>query len=119
MSTAILTLGDQQRLFTRLMGEFIVWACDKGYGLTFGEAFRTPEQAAWNAAKGIGIAHSLHTSRLAIDLNLFVSGMFAADVETYRPLGEQWKTMHPLCRWGGDFSRPDADHFSMEWQGVK
>lgn len=114
-----MTLGEQQRLFARLVGEFIVWTFDNGYELTFGECYRTPEQAAWNELKGIGISNSLHTQRLAIDLNLFVGGVFQTGLEAYRPLGQAWKGMHLLCRWGGDFSKPDADHFSMEWQGVK
>ncbi len=114
-----MTLGEQQRLFARLVGEFLVWTFDNGYELTFGECYRTPEQAALNAQQGTGIANSLHTQRLAIDLNLFVGGVFQTGLEAYRPLGQTWKGMHPLCRWGGDFSKPDADHFSMEYQGVK
>ncbi len=114
-----MTLGEQQRLFARLVGEFLVWVFDNGYAITFGECYRTPEQAALNAQQGTGIANSLHTQRLAIDLNLFVGGVFQTGLEAYRPLGQAWKGMHPLCRWGGDFSKPDADHFSMEWQGVK
>jgi hypothetical protein len=113
-------LGDQQRLFTKLVGELIAWAYSQpGMQLTFGEAWRSPEQAALNAKTGAGIANSLHTQRLAVDLNLFLAGQFRTDVASYRPLGERWKTLDPLCRWGGDFSRPDADHFSMEWQGVR
>ncbi len=114
-----MTLGQQQRMFARLVGEFISWIYAAGYEITFGECYRTPEQAQLNAQHGTGIANSLHTQRLAIDLNLFVKGVFVIDLESYRPLGEQWKARDPLCRWGGDFSKPDADHFSMEWQGVK
>lgn len=115
-----MTLGEQQRLFTKLIAELIQWAYTQpGMQLTLGEAYRTPEQAAWNAQHGTGIANSLHTSRLAVDLNVFVAGEFRTDKESYRALGEHWKTLHPLCRWGGDFSKPDSDHFSMEFGGVK
>lgn len=115
-----MTLGQQQRLFCKLVGELIGWAyAQPGMELTFSEAYRTPEQAALNAQKGTGISNSLHTKRLAIDLNLFLDGVYQTDSEAYRALGEHWKTLHPLCRFGGDFSRQDGNHFSLEYQGVR
>lgn len=125
------TLGDAQRLFMRLLAQLLPWVYKQpGYELTAGEFYRTPEQAAWDAQHGTGIANSNHTRKIAADLNLFVNGEFQTTVESYRPLGEYWKSLHPLCRWGGDFMgqiggqgplvpRPDADHFSLEWQGVE
>lgn len=121
-----MTLGEQQRRFCELIGILIRWAYEQGYELSFGEAYRTPEQAALNAKSGAGIANSLHTKRLAIDLNLYLDttaegdeDIYQTDSKAYRLLGEFWKRLHPLCRWGGDFSKPDGNHFSMEWQGVK
>ena len=114
-----MTLGEKQRRFTELVGRLIIWAYDEGYELTFSEAYRTPEQAALNAKTGSGIANSLHTSRLAIDLNLFVNGEYAQGSEAYKPLGEYWKSLDPSCCWGGDFSRPDGNHFSFTHNGVK
>jgi hypothetical protein len=113
------TLGERQRLFTRLVAKLIEHAYEMGYQLTFGEAFRTPEQAALNAKAGKGIAQSLHGMRLAIDLNLFRNGEYLTDSEAHRPLGEYWKTLHPDCCWGGDFSRPDGNHYSMTYGGIK
>jgi hypothetical protein len=112
-------LSEQQRLFTKLVGQFIDWSYGQGYALTFGEAYRTPEQAALNAKKGIGIANSLHTERLAVDFNLFKDGMLQSDSAAYKPLGDYWKTLNSLCCWGGDFSKPDGDHFSMAFGGRK
>lgn len=114
-----MTLGEKQRRFTELVGRLIIWAYDEGYELTFGEAYRTPEQAALNAKKGSGIANSLHTSRLAIDLNLFINGEYITGTDAYKPLGEYWKELDPECCWGGDFSRPDGNHFSLQHNGVK
>jgi len=114
-----MTESEVQRTFVKLVGEFIGWVYSQGYELTFGETWRTPEQAAINAAKGIGIAHSLHTERLAIDLNLWKDGKYTGDPVDYKPLGDQWKTLHPLARWGGDFKKVDADHFSLEFNGVQ
>lgn len=115
-----MTLREQQSLFVILVGELIRFAYERGYELTFGECYRTPEQAALNLAKGSGIAKSLHTQRLAIDLNLFRDGNFLSDTDSHRQLGEFWKALHPLCRWGGDFKpKPDGNHYSMEFGGIK
>ncbi|EPX9918545.1 M15 family metallopeptidase, partial [Escherichia coli] len=88
-----------------------------GYRLTFGEAYRTPEQAALNAKSGKGIRNSLHTLRLAVDFNLFINGKYQADTDAYRPLGEYWESIGGT--WGGRFSRADGNHFSLEHNGVK
>lgn len=115
-----MTLGERQRVFTRLVGKLIEHAYSVGYELTFGETYRTPEQAALNAKAGTGIANSLHGMRLAIDLNLFKDGAYLSSSEDHRPLGEFWKTLHPECRWGGDFKpRPDGNHYSLEYGGIK
>lgn len=114
-----MSLGDKQRLFMRLLGEFLVWIYQQGYAVTGGELERSRAQAQANAAAGTGIANSNHLRRLAIDLNLFLAGVYQTDSAAYRPLGEKWKSMHPLCRWGGDFSKPDGNHFSLEHEGVQ
>lgn len=112
-----MTLGEKQRLFVRLVGQLIGHAYAAGYGLTFGDAYRDPKQAAQNAAAGIGISNSLHCVRLAVDFNLFRDGQYLTASEAHRPLGEYWKGLHPLCRWGGDFSKPDGNHYSLEHDG--
>jgi hypothetical protein len=114
-----MTLREQQSLFVLLVARLIDYAYSNGYELTFGEALRTPEQAKLNAANGSGISHSLHITRLAIDLNLFRDGKFLDSSEGHRPLGNYWKTLHPLARWGGDFSKPDGNHYSLERDGYK
>lgn len=115
-----MTLGEQQRLFVKLIGELIEWTYIQGYEFTFGDAYRDPRIAALNAAQGKGIANSLHSQRLAVDFNLFLHGVYLPATEDYRLIGDHWKTLHPLCRWGGDFTTiPDGNHFSMEWAGVK
>lgn len=114
-----MTLGEKQRKFTSLVGQLIAWAYANGYELTFGEAYRTPEQAALNAQTGAGIVHSLHIIRLAVDLNLFVGGDYKSDTDSYKSLGDFWKTLDPDCSWGGDFSKPDGNHFSLQHEGVR
>ncbi len=106
-----MTLRQQQSLFARLLAELILWAYDQGYEITGGEWWRTLAQARLNVKAGTGTLNSLHRDRLAVDLNLFRGGRYLSSTESHRPLGEHWKAMHPLCRWGGDFS--DGNHYSM------
>lgn len=114
------TLGQKQRLFVKLLGRLIGWAYENGYELTEGEGYRTPEQAALNAQHHTGIANSLHTLRLAMDYNLFKDGAYLTKTEDYRPLGDYWKSLDPDACWGGDFAtRPDGNHFSITWGGIK
>lgn len=114
----VLTLGRKQRWFVKNLGLLIAHVYASGYELTLAEAYRTPEQAALNAKKGSGISNSLHTQRLAIDLNLFFQGKFLQDSQDHRPFGEYWKSLHSMNRWGGDFSKPDGNHYSMTHGGV-
>ncbi len=114
------TLGQKQRRFLPLVAKLIDFAYAQGYELTEGEGYRTPEQAALNAQHGSGIANSLHTLRLAIDLQLFKDGIYLTDSTAYKTLGEYWKTLDPDASWGGDFhSRPDGNHFSLSWGGIR
>jgi hypothetical protein len=114
-----MTLSQKQRLFTKLLGQLIDWAYKNGFELTMGEAWRTPEQAKRNADNGTGILNSLHCERLAVDLNLFVGGVYCPDTKAHTRLGEYWKSLHPNCRWGGDFRKPDGNHYSLSIDGVR
>lgn len=112
-----MTLSQKQQHFAYLVSKLITFAYDNGYKLTFGEAYRTPEQAALNSKTGKGIANSLHRIRLAVDLNLFRDGKYLSNSESHLPLGQYWENLDPLCRWGGRFG--DGNHYSMEHDGVK
>lgn len=113
-----MTLSEKQQLFTIMVANLVLWAETRGYRLTYGEAYRTPEQAALNAKKGSGIANSLHTQRLAVDFNLFINGQYQDKSEAYLPLGEYWESLGGS--WGGRFkSNPDGNHFSLEHNGVR
>ncbi|HEO9045957.1 TPA: M15 family metallopeptidase [Enterobacter kobei] len=112
-----MTLSEKQQLFTIMVARLILWATDHGYGLSIGEVYRTPEQAQLNAKTGKGIASSLHTQRLAVDFNLFIDGVYQTDSASYLALGEYWESIGGS--WGGRFSKPDGNHFSLEHNGVK
>lgn len=107
-----MTLSERQQEFAWNVSHLIEKIMCDGYRCTFGEAYRTPEQAALNAKKGIGIVNSLHCKRLAVDLNLFKDGVYLADTESHRPFGEYWESLHPSNRWGGRFK--DGNHYEMQ-----
>src|ERR1700749_4246269 len=95
--------------------KLINFAYAEGYELTWGQTLRTQADADANANSGAGIKNSLHLIKLAVDFALFKDGDILETVEDYRPLGDYWKALDPLCCWGGYFSKPDADHFSITW----
>lgn len=105
-------------LFPHLVAKLLRYARDAGIAVQFGEAFRTPEQAAWNAARGVGIPNSLHTEKLAIDLLAFRQDVsdkwhyvFDGRAREYTLLGHFWEGLYSDCAWGGHFG--DANHFSL------
>ena len=110
-------LSEKQRRFTKLVGLLIEYAYKNGMELTFGDAYRSPEQAKQNAAAGTGIINYLHCERLAVDFNLFVDGVYQTDSTAYTKLGEFWESLGEDCAWGGRFKRPDGNHFSIRHGG--
>jgi hypothetical protein len=97
-----MTLRESQSKFALLIGKLIQWAYEQGFEITFGDAW----------AKTGHKNGSFHYKRLAIDLNLFSGGHWLDLSEDHRPLGEYWKSLDPMCTWGGDFSIPDGNHYS-------
>lgn len=117
-----MTLGQKQRLFSRLIAELILWAYEEGYQVSLGDAYRDPRvHGEMGEKRGYGHPWSNHKRRLAVDLNLFddIDGDgdedFLQDTESHRALGLKWESMHPLCRWGGRFG--DGNHYSFEHGG--
>ena len=115
-----------------------------GYGCTLGETYRSPVQAEINAmgkdgrealaklaenafpvfaAKlraitGKGIRNSLHTKRLAIDLQLFdAQGNWIQDTNAYQVVGEYWERI--AAEHCAGFRFGDPPHLSITYQGVK
>jgi hypothetical protein len=113
-----MTLCEKQRLFTKLIAKFIPKLNDLGYEVTFGEAWRSPETCELYAKAGKGITDSLHPLRLAIDLCLFKNGEYLTQSEDYRDAGIVWESYSKPgaeCCWGGRFTKPDGNHFSLRF----
>ena len=126
-------LGEKQELFASMLPSLILKAIELDYKVRVGEVLRFEQQARWNSEhcrkckqtkahrnhpgshkfRAIGILHSLHRQKLAVDLILFRGGNPCWDSESYRELGEWWEKQNTLCRWGGRFRNPDGGHFSV------
>jgi hypothetical protein len=109
-------LYQKQAEFAKNVSKLLQYIFTTGHLVTFGEAYRTPEQARIDAQEGKGIVDSLHCRRLAIDLNIFSSdGVYLKQPAPYKQIGEYWKTLNVSNRWGGDFPKlQDANHFEMQ-----
>lgn len=106
-----------QQEFAVCVAKLILWAEQNQIGITFGEAYRTPEQAHLNAQHGTGIVNSLHCQRLAVDLNVIENGKYITDPAPYLKLAAYWKTLHKDAAAGADFHRKDYNHFSLAYGG--
>ena len=85
-----------------------------GYTCTAGELWRTNEQQAIYLAKGLSkTKFSKHQDRLAIDLNLFVNGIYRSDKAAFKPIAEYWKSLSPNNVSGYDWGW-DYNHFEKK-----
>ena len=106
-------MREKQSIFLQNVAKLILWAFENGYELTAGELWRTQEQHDWNIKNGKSKAkRSRHQDRLAVDLNLFIGGVYKTDRESYKPLAVYWKSLHSLNKAGYDWGW-DANHFEM------
>lgn len=106
--------------FSQCLAALVLKAPELGVEVAVGEVLRPPRLAKLYAAEGKGVANSVHIHGLAADLAAYREGHYLTKSEDYKALGEYWKTLHPLARWGGDFETlKDGNHFSFEYQGVK
>lgn len=97
--------GDKRKKFTRLLAQLITWIISQGHEVELGQD---------------GLKHmagSLHYEGLASDLLLFKNGVWLTDTADYKFAGDYWKTLDVDCRWGGEFTKPDGDHFSITFGG--
>ena len=111
-----MTRGSEQKRFTLMVAQLIIFAYSKGYELTFGDAYRDPSLfGEVGESKGYGRANSLHKMRLAVDFNLFKGGKFLQETDDHKELGEFWESLGGS--WGGRFN--DGNHYSLKYRGLR
>ena len=114
----MMTLGEKQELFMRLLPRLIDKAHELGFEIRGGDLFRDRRvHGDIGERRGYGYKNSAHKLKLAIDLNLFLDDKWQTKTEQHRELGEWWESQHELCRWGGRFN--DGNHYSLEHNGNK
>lgn len=107
-----MTLSDEQWQFLQMVSRLVMMVgYQPGWKLTGGELWRPPEMVEIYAKDGRGSKDSKHPDRLAIDLNLFIDGVYQTNTEAYKPLGEFWESIGGT--WGGRFKRKDGNHFEL------
>lgn len=79
------------------------------------------DQGKVPAEGSVHMKGSLHESGLATDILLYRDGNYLMDTDDYRELGERWEALGTErgldLAWGGRFSKPDGNHFSLRWNG--
>src|SRR5271157_2554139 len=116
-----LNLLTKQQIFALKTAYFIEYLNSIGYKVTFGETYRTKEQAEIYAKEGLGIVHSQHCERLAVDLNLFdLDDKLLTTFDELKQFGEHWEQNGAEFKWCGHFHKSDGTpfydlcHFEME-----
>jgi len=101
------TLREIQTQFAHAVPLLINKAFELGYEVTLGDAYRDPRAP-------YGSKSSKHRRRLAIDLNLFLDGVYLTATESHRELGEYWESIGGI--WGGRFE--DGNHYEWPERGI-
>ena len=110
-----MTLKEKQVLFAKLFYRHLIPKIyEHGYDTVIGFGLRCKDCK-------VGHEKSNHKICLAVDVELFYKGEYVNDkpsaYEVFKPFGEFWEELNPLCKWGGRFD--DANHFSLEHEGMK
>jgi len=92
----------RQVRFLQMVGRLILWAGEHGYGLTLGDGYRDP-RVVWTYGSKV----SKHRERLAVDLNLYIGGVYQEATEAHAPLGAYWESLGGI--WGGRWN--DGNHY--------
>ena len=101
-----MTLREKRIAFSKAISELVLWANEQGF------------EACFDREGQQHMVNSLHYKGLAKDIILYRNGEYLTHSDEYRPLGDKWKSLSPMARWGGDFPG-DGNHFSFEHDGVK
>lgn len=110
-----MSLSETQQQFAQYVAMLLMYIVEEGYACTLGEAYRPQEMQQLYYDQGkTQTLDSMHTRRLAIDLNLFKDGVYLTDSADYAFLGEFWCSLHPCCEWGGNWTTlSDGNHFEL------
>jgi len=121
-----MTLREARCAFSVCVAEAILYVVSQGYEVALDEGTErlTDKDPTSDHKKG-----SLHHLGLAQDLLLYRNGAYLRLSEEYAFLGVFWKELGIKkglnLTWGGDFKnekgepKPDGNHISLSWNGLK
>lgn len=114
-----MTQREARCLFTKLIAELTTWIFSHdGWEINFSEGYVKDTDAKDGDYDGPHKKGGTHYLGTGIDINLFVDGVWINSNHTvWHIIGNRWKLMSPLCRWGGDFPQKDYNHFSIAYGG--
>lgn len=120
-----MTKNDARILFLRCMAQLVTEAHKSGIRFLVYTFYRTQKEQDEKVQKRLSqVRFSQHQDWLAIDILLLdeKDEPVWTDHPHYHQLGDIWKALHPLCRWGGDWQLlKDLGHFevSAKWKEYK
>lgn len=97
-----MSLRKQQSKFAEALGNLLTFIYNMGYEVTLGDTY---------PGKFKHKANGKHPKGLAIDLNLFLDGVYLEKTSDHTLFGDYWKSLGGI--WGGDFKNKDGNHY--EW----
>ena len=109
-------MNEQQFLFTQDVVAFLLFVWEKGWRVTFGEAYRPQEMQEIYYKEGkTKTLDSYHTKRLAIDFNFFKPEGHKFELtyakDELQQFGDYWEYLSEENRWGGNWNFVDTPHF--------
>jgi hypothetical protein len=113
-----LTLRTARCRFTEALAALITFATARGYELALAEGMDRKTQRDPTSDHMPG---SLHEIGLAQDIDLYLGGVYLTASEDHVMLGTYWEDFGvehglPLV-WGGNFKKPDGNHYSLRFGG--
>lgn len=103
-------LSKKQQNFTIAIANLILHAESLGYGLTFGDCYRSNKVF-------YGHPESTHRSRLAVDFNIFENGNYLDGIEAeyaHNQLHNFWD-----LEGGSERIANDLNHYSFKHRGIR
>ena len=121
-----MTLREARCAYSACVAELILYALSLGYEVALDEG---TERLTEKDPTSDHMKNSLHHLGLAQDVLLYLKGVYLTKTEDYAVLGTFWKELGVKkglnLTWGGDFvgsdgkPKPDGNHFSLSWNGMK
>ena len=97
-----MSLRKRQSEFAYAIGKLINFIYECGDEVTFGDTY---------PGKFKHSPTGKHPKGLAVDLNLFINGIYQESTEAHAKYGAYWKGLGGI--WGGDFKNKDGNHYEF------